>query len=215
MAGANAKSLQHGQRMMVGRGTVSLVDDGEGGQMLQLELLADEVLDEVERHQNYGFSSHPLPGAQAVTTALGGARGMSVAVVVSDTRYRIELQPGEAALHDDQGQKVHLTRDGIVVQTAKKITLQADDELIVQAAKLTATVTGEAKVTCQTATVDASGDALLKAGGTAKVEAAHVLVESADVILGGASGAKKVALVGDTVAGGVITGPGAAKVKAS
>lgn len=201
-------------RMMIGRATVRLVTQADGVQRLQLEGLADEVLEEIERHQDYGFNSHPLDGASAVTLALGGTRGRSMAVAVGDRRYRMELEAGEVAISDDQGQKVHLTRDGIVVETAKSITLQAGEEVIVQAPKLTAMIDGEAKVTCETATIDASGDALLKAAGTAKVQGATVHVIGDDVRLGGTGGAK-VALVGDTVAGGVITGPGATKVRAT
>ncbi|MBI1407290.1 MAG: phage baseplate assembly protein V [Caulobacter sp.] len=193
--------------MMIGRGGVRLVNDEGEVQLLQLEVLADEVLDDVERHQDYGFNSHPLDGASAVILALSGIRGRSLAVAVGDRRYRLQLEPGEVAISDDLGQKVHLTRDGIVVQTTGKITLQADEEVILQTPKLTATVTADA-------TIDATGDVLVKSSSKATVEAPQVIVASDDIRLGGAGANKKVALVGDAVAGGFITGPGSTKVKA-
>lgn len=206
MAAPTPKSLQTDQRMMIGRGQVSLVDDGEGGQMLQLEMLADEVLDGVERHQNYGVSSHPLPGAHAVTTALGGARGMSVAVVVSDVRYRIELQPGEAALHDDLGQKVHLTRTGIVIETTGDVTVQAGGALNLTATgDITVQTDGAASVTAAgDVTVETEGNATLTAS-EATITADKVTVDAPEVHLGGAGGLR-VARLGDTTGGGVITG---------
>lgn len=179
------KPFIDGLRMMVGRAIVRLVDDAGEAQALQLELLADEVMEGVERHQDYGLSSVPLPGATAVTLSLGGQRGRSLAIAVGDRRYRLTgLAAGEVALHDDQGQKLHLTRDGIVIVTPFDLTAQI------------------------------GGDVAVTAEGNATLTADAVVVHSDNIQLGGAGG-HKVALVGDAVAGGVITGPGATKVKAT
>ena len=108
--------LRRRLRLMVSRAVVRLVNDDTKTQTLQLEILKGELYDRIERLQNYGVTSVPLPGAEAVVLAAGGDRAHGVVVVVGDKRYRLTgMEEGEVAIHDDQGQKVHLTRTGIVV----------------------------------------------------------------------------------------------------
>lgn len=107
-------------RLLLSRGVLKLIEDGGGLQSVQVTLLGDKPA-WAERFQNYGTTSHPLPGAEAAVAAVGGARAHLVALAVDDRRYRIaSLQPGEVTLYDDQGQRVHLTRDGIVIDGAGK-----------------------------------------------------------------------------------------------
>lgn len=102
--------------LMIGRGIIRLVDDAQGIQHMQIRGLADEVLGRVDRLQEYGFTSVPKPGAEVLFAAVGGDRSHSVVIGVEDRRYRLTgLQGGEVALYDDQGQVVHLRRDGIHV----------------------------------------------------------------------------------------------------
>lgn len=106
-------------QLMVGRAVVSLVKDGLKLQGLQVTLLADEVRDEVERFQQYGFTSHPHPGAEALVVCVAGNRDHAVVVAVDDRRFRLKgLQQGEVALYTDQGDKVVLKRDGVIELTA-------------------------------------------------------------------------------------------------
>lgn len=65
---------------MIGRAVVRLVDDGPPRQRMQVEVLAGEVLDEVERMQQYGLSSCPPPGSDAIVLALGGMRQHPVVI---------------------------------------------------------------------------------------------------------------------------------------
>ena len=81
-----------------------------------------EILEKVERFQEYGFTSVPKNGAEAVLVAVGGSREHGLVVAIDDRRYRLKgLAAGEVALYDDQGQKVHLKRDGIYAETDGKI----------------------------------------------------------------------------------------------
>lgn len=146
--------------MMIGRAVISAVADGQQAQALQIELLADEVQDGVERFQGYGYTSHPHPGAEAVVAFVGGTRSHGIVIQVEDRRYRLKnLAPGEVALFDDLGQVIHLKRDGIHIESPNKVTIEAPD-------------------------VDVIADT--------------VTVESDDIRLGGAGGAR-VARVGDDV----------------
>lgn len=106
------------------RAVVHLVDPDLLMQELQVEGLADEVLDGIEHAEPYGYTSNPHPGAEAILLSLGGRRGHTVCVIAADRRYRLKgLASGEVALYDDIGHQVHLTRDGIVIRGADQQVL--------------------------------------------------------------------------------------------
>lgn len=99
-------------RLMASRGTVSGVADGGKMQRAQVKLLAGEVRDNVERFQNFGFTSVPLDGAEGVFLSLNGSRDQGVLVVVDDRRYRMsDMQPGESAMHNHLGDFIHVKAD--------------------------------------------------------------------------------------------------------
>lgn len=106
-------------QLMIGRAVVLLADDSTKMQSLQVSLLADEVRDPVERFQNYGFTSNPIPGAEAVAASVAGSRDHVVVIVVDDRRYRLMgLEQGEVAIYTDEGDKIVLKRGGTVEVTA-------------------------------------------------------------------------------------------------
>lgn len=112
-------SLARRIRLMAGRAVVSLIDDATKLQGVQVQLLEGEVRDEVERFQQYGLTSVPLAGAEGVYLSLNGSRDHGVVISVDDRRYRLAgLAGGEVAIYDDQGQKVHLKRSGMVIDGA-------------------------------------------------------------------------------------------------
>ncbi|MEQ8605191.1 MAG: phage baseplate assembly protein V [Marivibrio sp.] len=103
--------------LLFGRGVITMVDDQGGIQRVQIQALAGETLDRVERFQEYGLTSRPLSGAMAVFASIAGVRSHSIVLGVEDRRYRLKgMTGGEVALYDDQGQVVYLTRDGIRVE---------------------------------------------------------------------------------------------------
>lgn len=176
---------------VLARGTVSAADGTKKMRVVQVRLLADEVRDDLEHVEPYGFTSEPLDDEQpeAFAAFFGGDRSHGIVFCIADRRYRLtKLKAGEVALYDDQGQKVHLTRDGIVVSTGKK---------------LEATVGG-------TLTAIVSGAATLKAASV-KIDAPTVEITGelkvAKLITGtGGSGA---AVTGDIkVSGGDVTADG-------
>jgi phage gp45-like len=103
-------------RLMVSRGVIKKVQDSGKLQTLQLELLADEIKDAVERFQQYGFTSYPKVNAEVLFVAVGGARDHGVVVAVDDRRYRPKtLSEGESALYTAQnGIRVLCKADGKV-----------------------------------------------------------------------------------------------------
>ncbi len=126
------------------RAVVHAADASKGMQTLQIEALAEEVMDAAEHVQEYGFASHPLPGAEAVITFGGGRRNHPIVLAVADRRYRLQaLEAGEVALYDDQGQTVVLTRDGIAVTTDLTLTVTAR-EIAIEATETVAITAGQA-----------------------------------------------------------------------
>jgi len=119
------RQIARNLRLLVGRGIVRLVNDAAALQEVQVELLSGELLT-LERFQDYGITSVPLPGAEAVTVAVGGRRGKSVVVRADDRRYRVKLNPGEVALYTHDETLLALRVGGIVeIIAATKVKSQA------------------------------------------------------------------------------------------
>lgn len=96
---------------MCARCVLRLASDGLKLQALQVGLLDGETADDVERFQNYGFTSVPLPGAEGVCLFLGGDRAHGVVIAMDDRRYRLKaLQGGEVAIYTDEGDSIVLKR---------------------------------------------------------------------------------------------------------
>lgn len=113
-------------RMMLSRAIVALTDDSRSLQTMQVELLADEAQDGVERFGQYGLTSRPFAEAEALAACVGGLRSHMVVIAVEDRRYRLRnLAEGEVALYDDLGQVVHLKRDGIHIESPLKVFIEA------------------------------------------------------------------------------------------
>jgi phage baseplate assembly protein V len=112
---------------MVSRGVVTSVDDSKKLQEMQCSSFADETLEGVEHFQPYGFTSVPLPEAEAVLIFPQGNRDHAVSVVVDDRRYRLKgLQGGEVALYTDEGDKIHIKRGGTIeVSAATKVEIKS------------------------------------------------------------------------------------------
>lgn len=114
-ANALLEPLANRIKLAINRAFVHLVSDSGKRQMLQVEPSKGEIKDNVERIQNYGFTSHPLPGSQAVMLCVGGNRDHPMVVAVDDPRYRLHnLQAGEAAIYDHTGSMLILKADGSI-----------------------------------------------------------------------------------------------------
>lgn len=117
-------------RLMASRAVLSLISDVPGMQVLQVKMLDGEVRDGIERMQQYGFTSVPLPGAEGVYLSLGADRDHGVIIVADDRRYRIHnLTAGEVAIYTDEDK--HGSDHRILFKRGKEIHLTAGASSIV------------------------------------------------------------------------------------
>lgn len=112
--------------MTVCRGIITTVNDADPLQILQVKFGTGEVIDGMPRVMEYGFTSVPTPGGHAVAIFIGGDRSNGSVIGTNDLRSRLTgLQPGEVAIYDNLGQKVHLTQEGIIIESPIMIRQQA------------------------------------------------------------------------------------------
>ena len=106
------------------RGTLIKADDRHKWQEVRVRTEYGDDWSNVEVAHQYGFTSVAKPPADDKTSEASeviiafpdGTRSHPIVIVCGDRRYRLQgLQEGEVALHDDQGQKVHISRDGTIV----------------------------------------------------------------------------------------------------
>ncbi len=180
---------------MIARGVVAAVNAATKMQTLQIRLMADEPKSDVEHIEPYGFTSNPIPGAEVVALFPDGDRSHGFVVAVTDRRYRLQgLLSGEMAIHDDQGQKVHLTRAGIVVKGAglpilltdtPTVTIEAGTSVVLDAPVVDVKhqlivrelITGQGGMTLQ----GSGAGAAATISGSVQVTSGDVLVSGGDV----------------------------------
>lgn len=123
--------------MLLARSVVKLVNDALMVQGLQVTVLDGEVA-QVQRFQEYGFTSVPLAGAEAIVAAIAGVRSHLVAIAVDDGRYRLKnLVAGEVAIYTDEGdvirfkrgRNIEVTSGGSVKVTAPDVTVEASTKV--------------------------------------------------------------------------------------
>lgn len=132
------------------RGKITLVVSSEPIQRVQLNGLADEVLQDLEHLQEFGFSSNPPEGSEAVVIPLGGDTTHGIVVATQHGSFRVKnLAPGETAIFSQDGAKIVIKRGKII---------EADCDVF--------------RVNCQTYEVNASAGADFK---TPKLETSAVL----------------------------------------
>lgn len=125
--------LRRRVRLMVSRAILNIINDAGGIQVVQVKLLANETRDGVERIQNYGHTSVPLPGAEGVMVCVSGNRDHGIVIAMDDGRHRLKgLQPGEVAMYSHLDKEPHrhhiiLDKDGGMSIMAKNVTVKAEE----------------------------------------------------------------------------------------
>lgn len=93
------------------RGVLALANASGLMQRVQMRLTADELKDDLEHFEPYGFTSNPQAGAEGLTMFVNGDRSHGVVVCISDRRFRLAgLKSGEVAIYTDEGDCIHFKR---------------------------------------------------------------------------------------------------------
>lgn len=125
-------------RLIVDRAVVRIVTDSLGRQNLQVQTLADATNDDVERFQQYGLTSFPPAGSEAIVLSVGGRREGMVAIAVEDKRCRpTGLDEGDVCLYHGDGQsRIILKADGVIQITGKTVNYTASEIFEINTAQL-------------------------------------------------------------------------------
>jgi phage baseplate assembly protein V len=106
---------------MIARGVIDRVNDALKCQGVQISLLADETRDNVEHFQEYGFTSHPLSGAEGLFLAVGANRSHGIVACVTDRRHRpLNMGEGDVCLYTDKGERVYIESIADIVHLGAK-----------------------------------------------------------------------------------------------
>ncbi len=118
-------------RNLVLRSELSTTNDEKKMQTIQVLGLEEEVLDDVERFQNYGFTSHVLAGGEAIILSVGADRSHPIAIVVDDRRYRFKAtKEGEVVIYTDEGDYIHLMRENRIEVKTKTLEVNAETVIV-------------------------------------------------------------------------------------
>ncbi|OCG27181.1 phage baseplate protein [Gilliamella sp. HK2] len=125
------KQLQRKIKLLVSRAVVNIVTDSLKQQNMQINLLDGETADDVERFQNYGHTSVPPAGSEAIVLSVGGKRQHLVAVVVDSKSSRLkDLKSGDSALYHLDGHYLLLTEEQLVNLVCKNLHAKADEKIL-------------------------------------------------------------------------------------
>lgn len=121
--------IKRSLKLLVNRGVMSFVSDEHKRQNVQIRLQSDEVIDDAERFQNYGFSSVPTAG-EVIALEVGGKRSHIAVLVVDDKGVRpTGLKAGDVVIYHQEGHRLLLTENGEAILSCQKFTVQAEQQV--------------------------------------------------------------------------------------
>ena len=121
--------------LAVARCVLRLVNDALPLQTAQIDVLSGETRDKVERVQEYGFTSVPLPGCRGIAVFIGGDRASGAIVATDDSNYRPKgLNAGEVEIYTNNGDFVHLKQSRETEMNSLTLVINAPNGVTVNAA---------------------------------------------------------------------------------
>lgn len=117
--------------ILLGRALLEAIDDSKKMQLLKVSILKDELKDKVERIQNYGFTSVPLPGGEVLVGCIGGSKDQMIVIAADNSSIRKkDLSSGDSCVYRDGGDYILLSSDSIKIYSSKKIILDCADVVL-------------------------------------------------------------------------------------
>lgn len=100
-------------KSVIGKALIEAVTDSGEIQLVKISGLADEVQSDMERVQDYGLSSNPPSGSEAVVLYVGGNKDHGIVIKTDSGEFRVkELKSGEVCMYSKFGQTILLDENG-------------------------------------------------------------------------------------------------------
>lgn len=143
---------------VIGRGRITTGNDAGSVQLQQVKLGPDEIIDNVPRLAEFGMTSMPPVGSDAVLVFIAGARSNGAIIATGHQASRPKnLQAGETMLYSQDGKSVYLTAAGGILVEAKGQAVTVNNAT-------TVTINAATKVRMNTPLLEVSGDIIDNAG---------------------------------------------------
>jgi phage baseplate assembly protein V len=107
------KPLQSKMNQLMSRGKIEQINDTPPFQQFQVSYGENDVQNQVERIQNFGFTAVPPKDSECVSLFLGGQKEFPVILAADHRESRLTgLKEGESAQYNSDGSKIHLKLGG-------------------------------------------------------------------------------------------------------
>ncbi len=117
---------------MISRAVITDINDSLKRQNLQLRMHADESMDNIERFQNYGFSSNPPKGAEVIPVAVAGNLADLVVLAAEDKNLRPKDGDDlDVNVYHAEGHSMRLTKNGQLIISVTDAILEASSSLTI------------------------------------------------------------------------------------
>lgn len=117
---------------MVSRAFVTGINDTLKRQNMQIVVHSGEWMDNIERFQNYGFTSNPPETSEAIPVAVAGNLADMVILAVEDKNLRpTDGDRFDVSVYHAEGHKIRLTNDGKIIVTATDVIFEAASSLTI------------------------------------------------------------------------------------
>lgn len=93
--------------LMVGKAVITAAKNSTIN-TASIDLMAQESARDIEMIQQYGFTSVPTAGAEAVVVAIGGDRSNLVIIATDGSQEKPEIKEGESAQYNKSGEYVKI-----------------------------------------------------------------------------------------------------------
>jgi phage gp45-like len=115
-----------GQLVAIGR-TTTPTDEAGGAATVQIRINDMVLRDKRPVAQHYGFASALPVGTDVVEICLSGDPSSGIVIATGNQAARPRgMQPGESQMHDDQAQRIYITRTGIVISAPLGLTINGN-----------------------------------------------------------------------------------------
>lgn len=143
---------------IIGRGRITTGDDSGAVQSQQVRLGLDEIKDSIPRLAEFGLTSMPPVGSDAVLVFIGGDRSNGAIIATGHQPSRPKnLAPGETMLYSQDGKSVYITAAGGIVVEAKGQAVTVNNAT-------TVTINAATKVRMVTPLLEVTGDIIDNVG---------------------------------------------------